>query len=323
MCVNPDCEKKRNRLREIILKLAQNRINDFEQLSKEFQYIYSGRFRHYYSDITTQLLMIRKNAKLSIDLLGENLRELRKYAANGEIPSDFLDKLDKLIDHVQMDISRINEWDNLVNEHKIISFEMQKAQKKIRNANNEARNVKKDLLSIMGIFMAIFSLIQWNFSQYKDLLEYDPLSRVLFVLSIGSVLLISLYCVFLIIDFIVHRNPRMIKPFMNIETRRPTWFGFFTVVGYVIFLSATLWFLSNDSSRKTIVKLEAKIEQLNEDNITQANRNKSELNKKLKELEEKVEQLEVKLEKKSKYIESLEKDLSEKNKLDSIKEESF
>lgn len=325
------------KLQELILELSENDIDDFADLNKRFLFIYSENFRHSYSDITTKLLMIRKIPELSIDSLGENLRKFRKYVVSEGRECIFLDNLDKLIDHVQMDIARINEWDNLVNENKLIShkinesnktsnnleLKLQKttqnlevAQKKINSATNEARNVKKELLSIMGIFMAIFSLIQWNFSQYKDLLEYDPFSRVLFVLSIGSLFIISLYCVFSMIDFIVHKNPRMIKPFMNIETRRPTWFGGFTIIGYIVFLSVTLWLLSNDSNRKTISNLEIKIEQLSEDNITQANKNKNELNKKIKDLEEKVEQLEIMLGEKSEYIKSLEKVLIEKNKPD-------
>ena len=119
----------------------------------------------------------------------------------------------------------------------------------LENIVSDAKEVKKDLVSIMAIFMAIFSFIQWNFSQFKDLLEYDPFNRLVYVLSVDGVLILSLYCIFAMVDFIIHKDPRMIKPFLNISTKKPTWFGIISLGISILILMGCLFSLKSDTSR--------------------------------------------------------------------------
>ena len=262
-------DEKRKKIIDILSELSEKKTMNttyLEEVLRKFDEVYTSKFRHFYSDITTLLLSINnnKNPNLSIDLLSENLNQLVEYA----IMSNFehLKELTKLLDHVQMDVARISEWDGLVEQYRDAytkiedtTEKLEKADEEIQKAVEESINVKKDLVSIMGIFMGVFSFIQWNFSQYKDLLEYDPFNRVIYIMTVGSLLIISLYFIFAMLDFIIHKNPRMIKPFIDVNTKKVTNFAFFSVILYVMFLAITTRFLYSDSGRATISKLENKI----------------------------------------------------------------
>lgn len=319
-----DNEQKRENLKTILIDIAKTKEMSEEycnSILSQLDIIYNNDFRHFYSDITTLLLSIDKNG-ISIDLLGENIRIICEFAVENNFK--YIDKLGKLTDHVIMDLARIKEWNTLVNKYentyknimeanskmnelelkmKKTTKNMNAASDKINIASREATNVKKDLVSIMGIFMGVFSFIQWNFSQYKDLLEYDPFNRVLYIAVLNSFLIISLYIVFAILDFIVYRTPRMIKPFFNSKNKFPTKFFFTSGIIYFIFLTIAIYNLHSDTGRKTISKLENKIENIKTDNleskqelINLLNKKNDELKKVIDEKNKKINELENKIE---------------------------
>lgn len=307
-----DKEQKRKQIITILFQLAEktNMSEDYcEELLKQFEEIYSNSFRHFYSDITIRLLSINTNKSFSIDLLSENLTIFCEFAESKSFK--YQNNLVKLIDHVTMDVARTKEWDGLVKQYQSTYRDLQQAKNKIDIATKESVNVKKDLISIMGIFMGVFSFIQWNFSQYRDLLEYDPFNRVVYIAAIGSLLIISLYFVFAMIDFIVHKEPRMLKPFFNIATKRPSGFGIFSSLLYLFFLTISICILRSDSSRKTISKIENKIEDIQIEN-------KNKINTTVRKLQLEVGEKNIEYERKiaelNKRIEILEKDKNlEKN----------
>lgn len=324
-----DNEQKREDIKSILIDVAKTKEMSEEYckgILNKLDAVYDNNFRHFYSDITTLLLSINKNG-ISIDLLGENIRIICEFATENKFK--YIDKLSKLTDHIMMDLARIREWDNLVNQYqdaykniKDANSKLEKLESTIVEANKEAVNIKKDLISIMGIFMGVFSFIQWNFSQYKDLLEYDPFNRVLYIAILNSLLIISLYIVFAIIDFIVHRNPRMTRPFFNPENKSPTKFFWSSGLVYLIFLFIAAYNLHSDTGRKTISKLENKIENLRTDNSKTNQelnnlliRKISELNKVINDKNQKIIELENKIEniKKFQTINQIETRLKLKN----------
>lgn len=139
--------------------------------------------------------------------------------------------------------------------------------------------------------MGIFSFIQWNFSQYKDLLEYNPFSRVLYIFILNSILILSLYFVFSIIDFIVHKNPRMVKVFFDINTRKPTKFFGWSLLIYFIFLVIFSYGLHSDSGRKTINNIEKQIKLLDKEHKNSKSEYKMLLDKKIEEINKLEEQI--------------------------------
>lgn len=338
-----DNEQKREKIKSILIDVAETKEVSEEyckSILNQLDTIYNDDFRHFYSDITTLLLSINKRG-ISIDLFGENIRTICEFAAEKNFPH--IDKLNKLNDHITMDLARIKEWSSLIDSQKDTYIDIKTANSKMNEleakmiettknlkdaynkisfATKESVNVKKDLISIMGVFMGIFSFIQWNFSQYKDLLEYDPFNRVLYIAILNSLLIISLYIVFAIIDFIVHRNPRMTRPFFNPENKSPTKFFLVSGLAYLIFLFIAAYNLHSDTGRKTISKLENKIENLKTDNSKTnqelnnlLNRKISELNKVIDEKNQKIMELENKIEniKKFQTINQIETKLKLKN----------
>jgi|GEM_PF-2899268 len=330
-----DNTTKRINLKNIIVELSKqiDMSEDYcEATLERLKEIYSDEFRHTYSDITSLLLdMNSKNnsendSMISIDRLGENMRTLNEFS-NQDSEFPYLAELTKLNDHITMDLSRIKVWNKLIAENKLtyenmretnqkmneLNIKMEKttkdmnsARSKINIASRESQNTKKDLVSIMAIFMAVFSFIQWNFSQFKDLLEYDPFNRLVYILSVDGILILSLYCIFAMVDFIIHKDPRMIKPFLNISTKKPTCFGIITLGISILILMGCLYSLKSDTSRKTISKIENSIEETNENLNHEIKKKNVEINilkEKITELENQIKEInknDIKLEENTK-----------------------
>ena len=175
----------------------------------------------------------------------------------------------------------------------------------------ESKEVKKDLVSIMGIFLGIFLFFQLNFSQIKDLLEYDPFSRMIYLIIFNIVFLVGLYLIFVIIDFLIHREPRLLKLFIDTEKKLPNKLGGLCIVFYIGILVTCGWFLHSADSRKTISKIENRIEESNE------NFNKKitdEINKKNTEINDLKETV-TKLENQIKEINENNKKIEESKKI--------
>jgi len=263
------------KLISILKKLVTEDINSSTKKDyyiNELKNIYTKSFRHMYSELLTFMLGLDREGKT--ELLISNLKEIYDYAnKKSKISEDLLGGLRKLYDHLNMDFKRLSYMASIIDSNleleirilkvsdnfnkKISDLEEEKNKLEnnvmlLENIVSDAKEVKKDLVSIMAIFMAIFSFIQWNFSQFKDLLEYDPFNRLVYVLSVDGVLILSLYCIFAMVDFIIHKDPRMIKPFLNISTKKPTWFGIISLGISILILMGCLFSLKSDTSRKTI-----------------------------------------------------------------------
>ena len=274
------------KLISILKKLVTEDINSSTKKDyyiNELKNIYTKSFRHMYSELLTFMLGLDREGKT--ELLISNLKEIYDYAnKKGKISEYLLGGLRKLYDHLNMDFKRLSYMASVIDSNLELDIRIQKVSdnfnKKIsdleeeknklennvmllENIVSDAKEVKKDLVSIMAIFMAIFSFIQWNFSQFKDLLEYDPFNRLVYVLSVDGVLILSLYCIFAMVDFIIHKDPRMIKPFLNISTKKPTWFGIISLGISILILMGCLFSLKSDTSRKTISVLKNHIEETN------------------------------------------------------------
>lgn len=317
------------KLINILKKLVTEDINistKKDHYIRELKKIYTKDFRHMYSELLTFMLGLDREGKT--ELLISNVREIYDYAGKKDgISEELLGGLRKLYDHLNMDFKRLSYMASVVDSNLELDIRIQKVsdnlnkkislleEEKNKLENNvmlledivsDAKEVKKDLVSIMAIFMAVFSFIQWNFSQFKDLLEYDPFNRLVYVLSVDGILIFSLYCIFAIVDFIIHKDPRMIKPFFNISTKKPTYFGIITLGISILILMGCLYSLKSDTSRKTISKIENSIEETNESLNHEIKKKNVEINilkEKIKELENQIKEInknDIKLEENTK-----------------------
>lgn len=262
----------------------------------------------------------------TLDLVAENLRIFyeyieKEYFIDINYTEKFLKKIRKLNDHVAMDLARINRsikqqkdfekanleiLEKITNiykkstdeETKLIDLQkktddyqefFKKANRDLFNARRESQNIKKDLVSIMGLFLGIFTFFQFNLSQFKDLLEYDPFKRVIYILVINSVFCIGIFLIFAIIDFLIYRTPRMLRLFIVKKENSWTLTGLFwgSTFLYILFLIFLLFFLSKDGGRETLIQLKNEAENIKEEHLKFYEEN----NKKLKELEIEIKNL--------------------------------
>jgi len=313
--------------------LSNEQTNEYLNL---FEELYKEQFRHFYSDILIVLLKLDKGTSdqttLVLEQLPANLQLLYKEAIKKEKKCS--KQLVKLYDHCVMDCSRIKYWkeqdksyqdfcnntnvqvsekfsllekikndfNNNIQEMKEYNTNFQKDKEMLTNETDEikkeSKEVKKDLVSIMGIFLGIFLFFQLNFSQIKDLLEYDPFSRMIYLIIFNIVFLVGLYLIFVIIDFLIHREPRLLKLFIDTEKKLPNKLGGLCIVFYIGILVTCGWFLHSADSRKTISKIENRIEESNEnfnkkitDEINKKNTEINDLKETVTKLENQIKEI--------------------------------
>ncbi|BEO98193.1 hypothetical protein FNCP11_05090 [Fusobacterium nucleatum] len=325
--------------------LSNEQTNEYLNL---FEELYKEQFRHFYSDILIVLLKLDKGTSdqttLVLEQLPANLQLLYKEAIKKEKKCS--KQLVKLYDHCVMDCSRIKYWkeqdksyqdfcnntsvqvsekfsllekikndfNNNIQEMKEYNTNFQKDKEILTNETDEikkeTKEVKKDLVSIMGIFLGIFLFFQLNFSQIKDLLEYDPFSRMIYLIMFNVIFLVGLYLIFVIIDFLIHREPRLLKLIINTEKKKPNMLGWVCIILYIGILGTCGKFLYSGNSRKTISKIENSIEESNEslnkkivNEIKKKNVEINILKEKITELENQIKEInknDTKLEKNTK-----------------------
>lgn len=180
-------EQQREEFRNILRALASTRISlkkkdEFSKMCRRLEGLYQTQntnppFRHFYSDIFSVLAEIKQGDTPGIiDILGENLSELRKRYkplntnSLGEI-IDIGDNLKKLHDHVSLDIARFSYIDALnintfggeiladVQAAKIETNQLRDSVKETqaqqKDTARKLENQQEEYIAILGIFAAI------------------------------------------------------------------------------------------------------------------------------------------------------------------------
>lgn len=143
--------EKREKLKEYLIEISKETLMSKDYLNnllEKFNELYDEDFRHFYSDISSLILNsdigmqikstdstqpLKKDDILSLDQLGENIRDLYEYAES--IDFSHKKEIEKLNDHITMDILRINYW-------------KQMNEKYFYQINNTSSTIKKDLISL-------------------------------------------------------------------------------------------------------------------------------------------------------------------------------
>lgn len=243
---------------------------DIKEYLEKFSKIYKTEFRHFYSDILGILLKIHKEKSLKesnvLEQLPANLGLLYEESCKRKNP--YQQKLKKLYDHCLMDCMRMDYWQeqdilygNITRDFSKLKLEKNKLEKAIEKTKKSSLEIKKDLISIVGIFLGIFLFIQTNFSQIKDLFEYDPYSRVLYVIIFNTIFLGAIYIIFLIIDVLIHEEPKILKMLNKISKKVYLIF----IVIYFIVITICLLILKKDSGRKSLYELKNSVKNIEEE----------------------------------------------------------
>lgn len=249
--------KKREEFCKILFDLAKE--NNFAQdahsrfaMYKRLELLYDAdrkedRFRHYYSDIFSVLTQIQQNEELgSIDSLGDNLNAIKEgYQPINKAPDgrliDINSSINKLYDHINLDISRINYSDasdrKLSGDElyaKVQSFDKQIGSVKtdlltsvneIKNQVDEVEkkldNSQKEYISILGIFssvvLAFVGGLTFNTSVLNNIAKASIYRLIVISLIIGFVLSNIIFGLFYYVGILVNKKLNT-KPIIIFDT---------------------------------------------------------------------------------------------------------
>jgi hypothetical protein len=198
------------------------------------------RYRHFYSDIFTVLTQIQKDPNQGdINILGQNLSVIRagynpqNRDDNGKL-IDIGDSIQKLYDHVSLDIARILYSDagdrkasgtaavvDVQSQIKQIQADIERAKIAQSNVEVELGKQQKEYIAILGIFAAVVLAftggIAFSTSILNNINTVSPYRIVIIALIIGLVLVNVLFGLFYYVDRLVNglnEDKKKIKPLM-------------------------------------------------------------------------------------------------------------
>lgn len=216
---------------------ATNRFNMYKRLEALYDAEpNTKRFRHFYTDIFSVLTQIQQNPELGdINILGQNLDIIRNgynpqnKASDGQRTIDVSDAINKLYDHVNLDIARITYSDagdrRISGESSLEALQAQIGslyaeveQIQIINKDVEDRlnNSQKEYISILGIFAAVVLAftggIAFSTSVLNNIAQASIYRTVGISLVIGLVLVNVLFGLFYYINSLVRKEKANILP---------------------------------------------------------------------------------------------------------------
>ena len=236
--------QQRNEFRKILLELSKSqkclqepgqRVNIYKRLEALY-YAEPNvkRFRHFYSDIFSVLTQVHEGPELGdINILGQNLDVIR----NGYKPQnksvdgntiDVSDAINKLYDHVNLDIARITYSDaadrKISGESSLKKLQAQinelndnvkVTEKNLSDIEDKLENSQKEYISILGIFAAVVLAftggIAFTTSVLNNIAQASIYRMVAVSLIIGLVLINVIFGLFYYLNSMVSRNRKDVK----------------------------------------------------------------------------------------------------------------
>lgn len=203
---------------QTLLESPEERKRYYQRFNKLY-YMGDGkpRFRHYYSDIFSVLSVLDDDPKTDIDTLGQNIAYLAQHydskVSDAQNSIDVSEELQKLYDHVSLDIARMNHSkrgdDRLSHEGKIIELknQVEGSRNQFHTLTNEIKKTKKALdnsqkeyIAILGIFasivLAFVGGLTFSTSVLNNIQSTSIYKLVLVALVIGLVFITIIYYLF-------------------------------------------------------------------------------------------------------------------------------
>lgn len=233
--------KRQNELKKYIYELSESLLandNEKREMALKLVQLYRDRFRHSYSEFFPIILDIsRTDNNYSIDYLSENLETLRAfveadYIAGRKEYSIIYSRLEKLCDHLNLEIGRWSYYSQ--NEHRIedislrtnsLNEEMRNAKEALNAANNELSNAKDQLedaseqassmqtevIAVLSIFAGIafvfsggMSFLGSAITSINEAKHYEAV--VLVAIICGMVVFNTIFLLMYLVGKITNRN---------------------------------------------------------------------------------------------------------------------
>lgn len=239
--------QKRKEFKEILFELAKSqellqdskyRLALYQRLEIFYGAEPNGKhFRHFYSDIFSVLSEIQQNPELGdINILGQNLDVIRKEynlinnSPGGKRMINISDAINKLYDHVSLEIARITYSDagdrrisgeaairDLQSQINAVRGELSKAQnikQDINKTEKKLNNLQKEYVAILGIFAAVVLAftggIAFSTSVLNNIAQASIYRTVCISLIIGLVILNILFGLFYYINSLINRDRKIL-----------------------------------------------------------------------------------------------------------------
>lgn len=246
-------QQKRDALRDLLMELssAQDLLRDNKKRSDYYlklESIYydasTNNFRHYYSDIFATLTFIDSSVfDGNLDVLAQNMQSIKdgyrsKNSDSNGKQIDIEKEINKLYDHINLDIARINytkrftsETESKLVQNKVLISELQSRLKEsdverkntfeaIKAETTKAQQESKDNLSkmqseyitILGIFASIVLAFTGGMTFSTTILENISSTSIYRIIVISLILGLILFNVmWLLIDFLRDINGKSIR----------------------------------------------------------------------------------------------------------------
>lgn len=194
------------------------------------------RFRHFYTDIFSVLTQVQQSPALGdINILGQNLDIIRNgynprnKSSDGQRTIDVSDAINKLYDHVNLDIARIaysdaadrrisgeSSIETLQTQISSLYTEVQKIQAINKDVEDRLENSQKEYISILGIFAAVVLAftggIAFSTSALNNIAQASIYRTVGISLIIGLVFVNMLFGLFYYINTLINKEKKNIYP---------------------------------------------------------------------------------------------------------------
>lgn len=224
--MRPDIlKRKQAELSGYLYEMALSCMNEpqLRQMLIKLRSIYSDDFRHNYSEFFPLIVDISKDSNsYDLDFLSNNLDALREMVLNsfsaGESESNALyQSLDKLIDHINLEIARYNHYsmseqkvNDLESKHRTLQSELKESTEALRSAQKKVSTVQTELIAVLSIFAAIVFTFSGSISIIGNALSgmtAAPFFKaVFFVLLCGFVVFNTIFLMMYIVGKVTGRN---------------------------------------------------------------------------------------------------------------------
>ena len=218
---------RQNQLNDLLVDLSSTMIEEssIAEVAKRLSEIYSGDFRHSYSQIFATIeKRILNNDDSSLEFLTANLDFIYDYllnqcinptakSRNAKHNDVFLSKFTKLYDHVMLEVARIGYLNNVTSQYKTINTALSNLDKnfneKLLKQNNElkeASNIIKDemqssinvakhkmdsmraeSITVLSVFAAIMIASWAGTSFFSDILKSINSASIYRIIAVSSV----------------------------------------------------------------------------------------------------------------------------------------
>lgn len=257
---------KRQEFRDILVTLASSQaiLEQKKQRAatyKDLEELYGSssdncKFRHFYSDIFPILTAIKNDPNMGdLDVLCQNLDIIRKgYQVknldNDGNPLDISDSLNKLYDHINLEIARINYSDREISSKSgrgelndvkgritALHSSLSKLDEKQIETSEKLHNQQKEYITILGIFasivIAFMGGIMFSSSVLANILHAN-IFKLSFVVSLLGYILTNTIFMLEKFIFIINNSPT--------DTLKPKYLDFSFL--FIALVSLILFFLT-------------------------------------------------------------------------------